>query len=79
MKEQVLKEMEKCSYSAKDKDKNFDITECCICLDAFTEGKDDLLRVRCKHIFHEKCLTSMIDMKIEAESRDIQMGDWIGI
>jgi len=77
MKQLVMRDTSKYKYLSKDKEQNFNISECCICLDAFREGQEDCLKLRCKHIFHENCMDKFITGKIETEREQFLQHGWI--
>jgi len=52
-------------FTDKDKNKNFNIMECCICLEKYKEGEKSLLRTPCNHIYHGTCLTDSLDAKLK--------------
>ncbi|CAN0898451.1 E3 ubiquitin-protein ligase synoviolin, partial [Linum grandiflorum] len=39
---------------------NFDGGDCVICLDEMVGGDGSLIRLECKHLFHESCLVSWL-------------------
>lgn len=52
------------------------ITDCCICLDSFSNAPADLqlIKTQCQHIFHENCLKMWINSRI-GEGQDVAEPD----
>lgn len=48
------------------------ITDCCICLDSFSNSPADLrlIKTQCEHLFHEACLRMWINSRL-GEGQDV--------